>query len=105
MCANIYLHYTLYGLCNTVWVRIKGGYGRTDKAGRTGGPIKDNGQTDDFYFFYETLFAIHIRLSCILIKRGYVLKKTFRAITSVIRVLSFLTKRGYAFWRYDKRFL
>ncbi len=101
MCANIYLHYTLYGLRNTVWVRIKGGYGRTDKLdgqadGRNGGRL---------LLFYETLFAIHIRLLSILAKRGYVLKKTFRAITSLIRVLSFLTKRGYAFWRYDKRFL
>ena len=42
MCANIYLRYTLYGLNNTVWVRIKGGYGRTDEGGRTGGRRADN---------------------------------------------------------------
>ncbi len=99
MCANIYLHYTLYGLCNTVWVRIKGGYGRTDETGHRRTDKRQ--RTDDFYFFYETVFAIQIRLLCILIKRGYVLKKTFRAITRLIRVLSFLTKRGYAFWSYD----
>ncbi len=55
MCANIYLHYTLYPLYNTVLVRIKGGYGRTDKAGRTGGRIKDNGWTTFTYFMKRCL--------------------------------------------------